>query len=149
MGIFSGFSRIFSRRLPPIRSGSTRSERGRYGEDLAAAYCRKELGYKLLARNWRWERDELDLVCLDGEVLVFIEVRARSARARVGGFHSVDAKKKKALRRGCRAYINQLQNPPKHVRFDVTEVVLSDEGVGEIHHYQNVTLFSKHYSTLL
>jgi hypothetical protein len=51
------------------------------------------------------------------------------------------------LQRGSKAYINQLQNPPKHVRFDVIEVSLSDDGEGDVRYYGNVPLFSKHYTT--
>lgn len=127
--------------------GSTRAERGRFGEDLATDFCRRELDYKVVARNWRWKRDELDIICMDGDVLVFVEVRARAARALVGGVHSVGAQKKKVLLRGCKAYINQLQNRPKHFRFDVIDVVLSEEGEGDVRHYANVPLFSKHYTT--
>jgi putative endonuclease len=127
-----------------LSAGSSRAERGQFGEDRAADYCRRELGFKLIKRNWCWKQYELDLICRDGEVLVFVEVRARAADALVGGFHSIDGKKKKALRRACRAYINQLQIRPKHFRFDVVEIVLPDEGAGDIRHYANIPLFRKH-----
>ena len=107
----------------------------------------RTLGFKVIARNWRHKRDELDLICLDAGVLVFVEVRARAASALVGGYHSIDTHKKRVLQRGSKAYINQLQNPPKHVRFDVIDVSLSDEGEGDVRHYGNVPLFSKHYTT--
>ena len=125
---------------------ASKAERGQYGEDLAAAYCRNELGYRVITRNWRSGRDELDLICRDGEVLVFIEVRARSESALVSGFHSVDAKKKAILERGCKAYMKQLAKPPKHLRFGVIDVVLRENEPGEVRHYQNIALFSKHYS---
>lgn len=147
MSIFHSLAQIFSRKPKKIASGSSRAERGQFGEDLAADYCRRELGFKIITRNWRWKRDELDLVCRDGEVLVFVEVRARAAHALVSGVHSVTASKKKALLRGCKAYINQLQNPPKHVRFDIVDVSIADDGIGEVRHYSNIPLFSKHFRT--
>ena len=127
-------------------SESTPAERGRYGEALAARYCRRQLGYRVIARNWRCERGELDLICRDGAVLVFIEVRARSASALVSGFDSVDANKKRILLRACRAYLRQLPQPPKHLRFDVIGVELRHNKPGDVHHYQNISLFPKHYS---
>ncbi len=147
MSFIHRLAQIFSRGPRRVPAGSSRAERGRFGEELAAAYCKRELGYRLIARNWRWKRDELDLVCLDGEVLVFLEVRARAADALVSGVHSVSASKKKALLRGCKAYIKQLQNPPKHIRFDIVDVAISQEGEGAVRHYANVPLFSKHYTT--
>ena len=147
MSIFNKINELFYRRPEKLRSNSTRAERGQYGEDLAVAYCKHTLGFQVIARNWRYKRDELDIICVDAGVLVFIEVRARAANALVGGYHSIDAHKKQVLQRGSKAYINQLQNPPKHVRFDVIEVSLSDDGEGDVRHYGNVPLFSKHYTT--
>ena len=137
---------IYGNRRAKLPVDSTRAQRGVYGEDLAAAYCRRELGYRQIARNWRYRRDEIDLICRDGGVLVFIEVRLRSATALVSGFHSVDRKKKAILRRACGNYLRQLQNPPKHFRFDVIEVTLSKDGDGDVRHYANIELFSKYYS---
>lgn len=121
--------------------------RGQFGEDLAADYCKRTLGYQVIVRNWRWKRNELDVICMDGAVLVFVEVRSRAADALVSGFHSVNGRKKKVLLRGCKAYINQLQNPPKHFRFDVIDVSISDQGEGDVRHYSNVPLFTKHYTS--
>ena len=72
------------RRLP---EESTRAQRGTFGEDPAADHCRRVLGYREIVRNWRYKRDEIDLICQDGEVLVFVEVRARSEAALVSGFY--------------------------------------------------------------
>ncbi len=147
MSIINKVSELFYGKPKKLAPNSTRAERGQYGEDLAADYCKRTLGFKVIARNWRHKRDELDIVCLDAGVLVFVEVRARAASALVGGYHSIDRHKKRVLQRGSKAYINQLQNPPKHVRFDVIDVSLSDEGEGDIRHYGNVPLFTKHYTT--
>ncbi|MGB0744845.1 MAG: YraN family protein, partial [Opitutales bacterium] len=114
--------------------------------DLAAKHCRSELGYKILTRNWRSKKDELDLICMDGQVLVFIEVRARARDALVSGYASVDGHKKKVLQRACKSYLKQLQNPPKHFRFDIIDVSLHEGERGEVRHYANVPLFHKHYT---
>ncbi|NMA70336.1 MAG: YraN family protein, partial [Firmicutes bacterium] len=53
-----------------------RLQLGRWGEALAALYL-QGLGYQVLARNLRNRLGELDLVALDGEILVFVEVRTR------------------------------------------------------------------------
>ena len=147
MSIFDKLLGLFYGSPEKLASNSTRAERGQYGEDLAADYCKRTLGFQVIARNWRHKRDELDIVCLDAGVLVFVEVRARATSALVGGYHSIDTHKKRVLQRGSKAYINQLQNPPKHVRFDVIDVSLSDVGEGDVRHYGNVPLFSKHYTT--
>lgn len=131
------------RRLP---AESTRAQRGKFGEDLAADYCQRELGYRVIIRNWTYKKDEIDLICKDGEVLVFIEVRARSEDALVSGYHSVDRNKKAILRRACRHYLRRLKDPPRHFRFDIIDVSICKEGEGDVRHYSNVSLFNKHFS---
>lgn len=127
-------------------ANATRAVRGRYGEDLAAQFCRKNLGYRVLARNWRSKKDELDLICMDGKVLVFIEVRARAKSALVSGYASVDPYKKKVLLRASKSYMMQLQNPPKHFRFDIIDISLAEGEEGKVRHFSNVPLFHKHYT---
>jgi putative endonuclease len=108
---------------------------GLAGERAAEAHLRAQ-GLRVLARNWRNPedaREEIDLVCEEppprqaggGEqpVLVFVEVKARVAGARVGGYQSVDRRKKAVLLRACRAYLKRLRPPPRHYRFDIVEIV--------------------------
>jgi putative endonuclease len=54
-----------------------RSGIGRQGEDRAACFL-EEQGMKLLARNFRSRRGEIDLIALDGDTLVFAEVKTWS-----------------------------------------------------------------------
>ncbi len=133
----------FPKKLP---EESTRAERGVFGENLAADYCKRELGYTIIVRNWRYKRDEVDLICRDGEVLVFVEVRARAEDALVSGYHSIGKHKKEVLQRAYKNYLKQLQKTPKHFRFDIIDVAISNSGTGEVRHYANIPLFSKHYS---
>jgi len=52
-----------------------KSAAGRAGEDAAARYL-EEAGFRIIARNVRSRRGELDLVAVDGDTLVFVEVKA-------------------------------------------------------------------------
>jgi len=117
-----------------------RAERGRLGERKAAAML-KSRGMRILARNWRAGHDEIDLVCQEGEVLVFVEVRTRDASALVGGYHSVTEAKKTKLRRACRAYMKALRTSPPHTRFDIVEVKLGPGKEIALYHHPNVCLF--------
>ena len=45
-----------------MASNSTCVERGQYGEDLAADYCKRTFGFQVIARNWRHKSYELDIV---------------------------------------------------------------------------------------
>jgi putative endonuclease len=55
---------------------TSRQRTGRVGEAVAYNFVR-ELGYAVLERNWRCRAGEIDLIALDGECLVFIEVKTR------------------------------------------------------------------------
>ncbi|MBK1857604.1 YraN family protein [Cerasicoccus arenae] len=128
------------RLLGQTRVPTDRAARGVFGEREAAKLLKKK-GCRILQRNWRNGKDELDLIVQDGAMLVFVEVRSRAAEAVVNGYQSVSAKKKTCLLRACRAYLRQLRPRPPYFRFDIVEVRL---GMGEdfsIHHYENVPLF--------
>jgi putative endonuclease len=128
---------------------------GERGERLAAAWLRRHRGFRIVARNWRSpvdRRDELDLVARDGEVLVFVEVKARAANALVTGRHAVDRRKKAVLRRAIKAYLAGLRVRPRTVRFDLVEVALPSatrpaDGVAgpEVRHFANIPLFPRHW----
>ncbi|MEZ5405672.1 MAG: YraN family protein [Verrucomicrobiia bacterium] len=51
---------------------------GQRGEAVAARFLRKQ-GYKILIKRFRGRGGEIDLICRDGEVLAFVEVKARSS----------------------------------------------------------------------
>jgi len=124
------------------------AERGEEGERRAEEFLRRQRGMRIVARNWRNPRDqreELDLVGAEGEVLVFIEVKARSAAALVPGFFAVDARKKQALRRAIRAYLRLLRVKPRTFRFDVVEVELAAVGEAAVRHFTNIPLFPKFF----
>jgi len=50
---------------------------GNLGEEKATLFL-QEIGYQILERNWRFSKAEIDIIAKDGEVLVFVEVKAKS-----------------------------------------------------------------------
>lgn len=121
---------------------------GARGEQAAADFLQRRHGFGIVTRNWRSprdQRDEIDLVARDGEVLVFVEVKARRAAALVPGYYAVDERKKRALRRAVHAYLTALEAPPRTFRFDVVEVSLSERLPAQCLHFANVPLFPKGY----
>lgn len=124
------------------------ADAGTRGERLAEGHLRRQ-GLTLVARNWRNpadQREEIDLVMNDRGVLVFVEVKARSAHALVRGYFAVTRRKKKVLRRACSAYLRALRARPRTFRFDVVEVELPPEGAltaPVVRHFANVPLFRR------
>ena len=125
---------------------------GAEGERLAAGFLRAKNGYKIVAQNWRSprdRRDEIDLICRDGDVLVFVEVKTRAADALVSGYHAVNRTKKKVLLRACTDYLRALGSVrrPETYRFDVVEVERAAENgdAPVVRHFENVPLFRKDF----
>jgi putative endonuclease len=131
--------------IRPQAEESLAAERGRLGEDEAARLLRAE-GMKLVVRNWRNGREEIDLVCLDGEALVFVEVKTRAEGSLVPGYYAIRERQRKALRRAARAYLRGLRERPRTIRFDVVEVVRRANGSMEAIRYENAPLFTKEFN---
>ena len=116
--------------------------RGELGERAAETHLKAQ-GLKFLARNFRSERGEIDLVFRDGDCLVFAEVKARSSEAWTRPAAAVDARKKRLLSLTALDYLKLLKNPPVKFRFDIVEVLLADGEVQEIRHLPNTFSLSK------
>jgi putative endonuclease len=105
-----------------------RHERGRTGEAHAAAHLER-LGYEVLARGFRTRFGELDLVALDGDTLVFAEVKTR----RAGSGHPWDAlgeTKQRQVRSMAAAFLAEVRDRPRThgLRFDAIGVVVDGQG---------------------
>ena len=85
---------------------------GERGEDAAFFHLRG-LGYTIVARRWRSERQagDLDLVAWDGDTLVIFEVKARTARDLYPAEVQVDPHKQTILRRMAHAFLLQMPAP--------------------------------------
>src|ERR1700742_5248944 len=99
-----------------------RLQRGEAAELLAAKYLQVR-GLKILGRNLRCRAGELDLVCLDEDVLAIVEVRQREGSQFGGALASVTGTKQRKIIRAARFF---LQREPRwrdlSVRFDVLAV---------------------------
>ena len=99
---------------------------GTWGEDQAARYL-KRLGWKILRRNFRAPGGgEVDLVCRDGDTLVFAEVQTRRSEEMGRPLDAVDRKKQQLIRRGAIHWLRLLNMPDLTFRFDVIEVLATD-----------------------
>jgi putative endonuclease len=99
---------------------SSSHAKGREGEDQAASFLASQ-GYKVLARNVRIPGGEIDAVCLDGPVLVIVEVKRRDSPAYGAALGAVDRRKRATLRRIAADYA-QIVAPSARIRFDVVTV---------------------------
>lgn len=137
------FWRKLLRRLGwlPSRPPTDADALGRWGEGQAASHYRA-LGATILARNWRHGRDELDLVVLERQVLVFVEVKTRRTETGGSGYFAVDKRKKTALRRAAYGWLKRIGGAPFR-RFDIVEVMVCHRDTVRILQHRGVTLFGK------
>lgn len=137
-----------SQQVRALFGAGGKNDSGARGEEAAAEFLQRRHGFTIITRNWRSprdRRDEIDLIARDGEVLVFVEVKARKVNALVPGYETIDKRKKRVLQRAVHAYLTALKNPPRTFRFDVVEVAHSDHLPSQCLHFENIPLFPKGY----
>lgn len=103
---------------------ATTSTRGNRAESAARWHLRRR-GLRLLERNYRCRLGEIDLICRDGNTVVFVEVRMRNAGSWLSGGDSVDAGKQRRLIQTAEHYIathHRFLDAVTDYRFDVVSV---------------------------
>jgi putative endonuclease len=94
---------------------------GKQGEDAAAQYLLQQ-GYRILEKNWRFEKAEIDLIATIENLLVFIEVKTRNNENFGYPEDAVKPKKQALIAKAADAYIEQNQYRGE-VRFDIVSVI--------------------------
>lgn len=95
---------------------------GHQGEITAVSYL-VEKGYRVLRRNYRYRRNEIDIIALDKRTLCFIEVKTRSSDAKGHPLEAVTPDKQKEIIRAASAYLAALPPPEPDCRFDVIAII--------------------------
>jgi putative endonuclease len=95
---------------------------GRAGEKLAAAWYAAE-GYQVIERNWRSRSGEIDLICAQGDLMVFCEVKTRHTDRLGSPVEAVTRAKQIRLRRLAAEYLFLHTCGCHDVRFDVAAVL--------------------------
>ena len=96
--------------------------KGVMGENTAAQYL-MEKGLELLDRRWRCTAGEIDLILLEGQTLVFAEVKTRETMGRSEAQYAVSSNKQRRMLESARWYLG---THPEYancmIRFDVVTV---------------------------
>jgi putative endonuclease len=118
-----------------------KSSVGRYGEDVAARHL-EAAGMTVLARNWRCDAGEVDLVAIDGETVVICEVKTRRGLDYGSPLEGVTPRKLARLRRLASRWLAERRQagepPPSAVRIDVVGVMLRAKGAAAVEHLRGV-----------
>jgi len=100
------------------------NELGKKGEDLAVEYLQQN-GYKILDRNWTFQKAEIDIIAQKESILVIVEVKTRSSLDFGSPEDFVKPKKIQLLIKAVNAYINDREKDfcdELNIRFDIMAI---------------------------
>jgi putative endonuclease len=105
---------------------------GRRGEARAAAHLASR-GFTILDRNFRFHRNEIDLVARRDDLVIFVEVKTRSGDAFGHPLEAVTARKRREIERVARAWIQRRGRAGDDYRFDAIAVTEGPRGAELVH----------------
>jgi len=98
---------------------------GQKGEVLAADHLTKA-GFKILFRNWKWGKHEIDIIAENKDFIIFAEVKTRSDDYQMHPVTAVTKEKQKSIIFAADGYIKRYKID-KESRFDVITVIKAGE----------------------
>ena len=108
---------------------------GNRGEAVAATFLEGR-GFHILERQLRGRHGELDLIAVDGDTIVFIEVKTRATSVAGDPTEAVTVAKQKRITQSALAYLKRRKWLQRRTRFDVVSILWSGkDGHPEIRHY--------------
>lgn len=110
---------------------ATHNIQGQKGEELAAEYLLQK-GYSILHRNYRIEKDEIDIIATHNNFIVFVEVKTRSSLQYGSPVEQVNAQKEAKLIRAANRFLQDM-DIDLEARFDVISVIHSPTETGIRH----------------
>ena len=108
---------------------------GRSAELLAEKMLRKK-GYRIVEKNLRLGRGEIDLIAEDQGTLVFIEVKARRTNQFGGAPYSIHTRKKQQIIKLAAYYLSQKGLLNQNCRFDAILVTETDRNTPILTHLE-------------
>ena len=110
---------------------------GDRGERTAVRFL-KQQGYSILARQYRTDLGEIDIIALDGKTIAFIEVKTRKSNSKGEPFEAVTQQKQAQLTRLAGSFLKKHQLLHQPARFDIISILwLSEKSTPDIQHFQN------------
>ena len=103
---------------------------GELGESYSCRFL-KDKGYEILERNFRTKYGEIDIIAMDGNTLVFVEVKARISTKYGRPEEAVTSRKIKNIKRAAEYYILLNSKRPGKFRIDVVSLIVSDRKLQE------------------
>jgi putative endonuclease len=122
-----------------LERGWGRNHRGSFGQrgERLAAQLLRQRGLKILERHLTSPAGEIDIVAVDGDTIVFVEVKTRQSSDIREALEAVDSKKQAQLTRLALAYLKRNKWLERPARFDVVGIAWPPHGKPIIKHVDN------------
>ena len=127
--------RSFTYRIFHTKQMARHNKIGAMAENLATDYLLRK-GYKILDRNWRFSRAEVDVICMDSEILVFIEVKSLGYDTFTRPEASVTPYKQGLIMDAASQYMEKIGHEWE-IRFDVISMILNEGELVELEHFED------------
>lgn len=108
---------------------------GNLAEELVADFLANR-GYKILARNFRWQKAEIDIIAEFQDKIITVEVKARATDAFLEPHEAVNKKKIRNLVAATNFYLEENERT-EEVRFDIISVLPDEHGKLQITHIED------------
>lgn len=129
-----------TRRLPSLswlkRASDPRVALGRRGERAARRRLRR-LRHRILARNYRCPLGEIDIISVDGDTVVFSEVKSRSASAQTPPDQLVRRAQWLRIERAARYFQMERCVQERPFRFDLLSIEIDNSKKLTVEHFEN------------
>lgn len=113
---------------------ASHNDLGKRGEEIAVEYLLSK-GHTILARNYRHEKSEVDIISVIGGIIVFTEVKTRSSDAFGYPEESVSDRKQEKLKLAMEQYMSE-NSHTSEPRFDIVSII-TNRGKVDIHHIED------------
>ncbi len=109
---------------------------GNKGENYACDLL-VENNFTIIERNYRYGHGEIDIIAMDGEILVFVEVKTRKNLEFGEPIQGITRGKQRQIRKIAEGYLMEKNISDVDCRFDIVGVQLRGNEAPKINHIEN------------
>jgi len=107
---------------------NNKQREGKIGEKIASKYL-EEKGYKIIIKNFRCYRGEIDIIAKEKDTLIFVEVKTRTSTKYGEAKEAVNRQKQKHIFEAAEYFLYKIKNDEIFTRIDVIEIYINNRNI--------------------